>query len=236
MILSRSQFKREFEEIYKDLESMYHTYLQQEITYPAIDTLSLHFSYMFLSSLGYSKEKRHTYAVSQVLIQLGLDSHDQISVKELSGQERVAKDEQLTILSGDLFSGYYYHYLARKNEIELIRKWAEVIEEINIQKMELHQKRDQLSSAEINRWVNRIKQQLTLAVFNWFGAPSFWPEIYSLMYQLKAAEQQGLQDGSLREGAGLLQEKLAELPFAWIKDELSLWLGGVPEANIVLGG
>lgn len=235
MVLSRSRFKQDFEQIQREIESMYHAYIEEQITYPSIDTLSLHFTYLFLASIGCSQEVRQIYSVSQCLIQLGLDSHDQVEIV-MEHDERSVTEQQLSVLSGDLFSGYYYLFLAEKNEIELIGKWANAIQEINIQKTDLHRKREKLSPVDYEIELNKLKKHLTKSVFTWFNASAYWHELFQIAIELETIQHQAQAQSDWKELVTKYQEVLNQYPEEWLKEELSLWLGEVCRTDLVLGG
>lgn len=230
MVLSRSQFKQDFGQIKKEVKiNTYNTYVQKHITYPAIDALSLHFTYLFLTSLECSREVRQMYCVSQSLIQLGLDCHDEVSTRPTNSEVQMKK-KQLTVLSGDLFSGYYYFYLSQKNQLQLIKQWSKVIQEMNINKTDLHMKRNQLS-AELDKERNELKKCLTSAVFSWFQASPFWYDTFSVASELRAISINHKDLAPLEALVSSYQNKLYQCKEEWLRDELKLWLDEIQQTH-----
>jgi heptaprenyl diphosphate synthase len=144
----------------------------------------LHFIYVFLHSMGCSEESIEHYCISQMFIQLGLDTHDLVGLEPLE-EESLMKQRQLSVLSGDHFSSYYYLYLAQNSEIQLIQKWADVIKEINERKVDLHNRREQLNEEQTFQEMCRIKRKLGEAVLSWFDASDEWYMLNALFIELK---------------------------------------------------
>lgn len=189
MVLLQSQFKQELQQMIGQVrESSYHSYVQKYVTYPAIDFFQLHFIYLFLHSRGCSKESIEHYCVSQMFIQLGLDTHDLVGLEPPEEESRM-KQRQLSVLSGDHFSSSYYLYLAQHNQIELIQKWADVIKEINEWKVDLHNRIQHLNAEEIFQETCRIKRRLSEAVLSWFDAPDEWYTLHAHFTELRLKKE-----------------------------------------------
>jgi heptaprenyl diphosphate synthase len=235
MVLLHSQFNQDLHHIVEQIKkSSYHSYVQKHITYPTIDFFQLHFTYLFLNSRGCSKETIEHYCVSQVFIQLALDTHDAVELQPIH-EESLVKKRQLTVLSGDFFSSYYYLYLAQNNQVELIQKWSVVIKEVNEWKVDLHHQWEHFSKEEIFEHTCRIKRRLTEAVLSWFDAPIVWHDIYSLFTELRLGMDQWQTskerfDYVIRE----LERKLNESKDEVLMAECKLWLDHMNRDYLVI--
>jgi heptaprenyl diphosphate synthase len=235
MVLLQSQFKQELQRMVTQVtERSYHSYVQKYVTYPAIDSFQLHFIYLFLHSMGCSKESIEHYCVSQMFIQLGLDTHDLVGLEPLEEESRI-KQRQLSVLSGDHFSSYYYLYLAQHNQIELIQKWADVIKEINEWKVDLHNRNQYLDEEEVFQESCRIKRRLSEAVLSWFDASSEWYTLNTLFTELRLKKQkwQTSQD-RFEELTDRIISTLHDSQNDIIMTECKLWLDQIHREHLVI--
>jgi heptaprenyl diphosphate synthase len=234
MVVLQSQFKQELQRMVTQVtERSYHAYVQKYVTYPAIDYFQLHFIYLFLHSMGCSEESIEHYCISQIFIQLGLDTHDLVGLEPLE-EESLMKQRQLSVLSGDHFSSYYYLYLAQHNQIELIQKWADVIKEINEGKVDLHNRREQLNEEETFLEVCRIKRKLSEAVLSWFDASDEWYRLNALFTELRLKMEnwptsQELTDDLTHQILSTLRYSRNEI----LVTESKLWLDYINREHLV---
>lgn len=105
-----------------------HSYVDRYIQPRMIDEDRISFALSMLRSARVEENIALDYVFAMMLIQLALDTHDEVDEQQISQQK------QLTVLAGDLYSGLYYDFLARRHDISLIRRFAEAIKEINIKK------------------------------------------------------------------------------------------------------
>jgi heptaprenyl diphosphate synthase len=109
-----------------------------------------------------------------MLIQIALDTHEQISNKKIVGISQI-KSRQLTVLAGDYYSGLYYKLLADSEDIFMIKVLAEGIKEINEHKITLFQQ--EFSSVEnLMSSIKIIESSLLAKVIDYFQA-NVWSEI-----------------------------------------------------------
>jgi heptaprenyl diphosphate synthase len=234
MVLLQSQFKQELQRMVTQVtERSYNSYVQKYVTYPVIDFFQLHFTYVFLHSMGYTEELIEHYCISQMFIQLGLDTHDLVGLEPLE-EESHMKQRQLSVLSGDHFSSYYYLYLAQHNQIELIQKWADVIKEINEWKVDLHNRREQINEEETFLETCRIKRKLSEAVLSWFNASEEWYRLNALFTELrlkmeKWPTKQELADDLTHQILSILRDSKNEILVA----ECKLWLDHINRKHLV---
>ncbi len=105
-----------------------HSYVDRYIQPRIVDEDRILFALSMLRSAQVDANIALDYVFAMMFIQLALDTHDEID------EQQTIQQRQLTVLAGDLYSGLYYEFLARRHDISLIRRFAEAIKEINIQK------------------------------------------------------------------------------------------------------
>lgn len=167
------------------------TFVSQYVDLPPIAENRLALLYFFLCENGISRGRAHTFCVTTALIQLGLDTHEQVRLT-YDDSLFAERNRQLTVLAGDYCSGYYYNLLAEAGEVEAIQILANAVEEINEAKMELYIREQQNNLSWETYQVLRKKIDTALyvgfvqhyAVSDW--AKSFWQ---SLIEQTSVVEQ-----------------------------------------------
>lgn len=119
---------------YKQLirKQIEHSYLHSYIDQPAIEEDKLKLLHILLAD----QENMENSIVSVMLVQIALDTHDTI-VKEMEQAPLQRKQQQLTVLAGDFYSGLYYKRLAEVENIALTGALANGISDITEQKMNL---------------------------------------------------------------------------------------------------
>lgn len=116
--------------------SLQHPYLLEYISPRFIDEDRILLSLAMLESVQLSPEEARDHIIPMMLVQIALDTHDEVTN---SGSDQL-KMRQLTVLAGDLYSGLYYEYLARKEYIPIIGVFAKAVREINEHKIQFYQK------------------------------------------------------------------------------------------------
>jgi heptaprenyl diphosphate synthase len=119
---------------------VHHPYLFQHISARHIDEDRILLSLAMLEDACLSSEEIQNHIVPMMLVQIALDTHDEVTNSSPDKLNDQLKERQLTVLAGDLYSGLYYNYLAKTNHIQVIRVFAEAIKEINEHKIRLYQK------------------------------------------------------------------------------------------------
>lgn len=84
------------------------------------------------------------YALAASLVQLGLDTHQMVSVTNQAKEKPAVRSRQLKVLAGDYFSSRFYHLLAQAGQIDMITQIASAICEANRLKMTLYTRIKQL--------------------------------------------------------------------------------------------
>lgn len=120
------------------LNKVQHPYLHKYIESPEIDEDKLLLLISILDKADLPENIMKNYALTTMLIQIALDTHELVSNSELKEDEK--KDRQLTVLAGVYYSGLYYKILADLDEVGMIRSLAEGIKEVNEHKISVYQK------------------------------------------------------------------------------------------------
>lgn len=128
--------RQKFTNIREHVEkSVCDSYLLKYIETPVIDEDKLLILISIMDRLELSFNEMQNYALSTMLIQIALDTHEHIS--DSSEDE---KNRQLTVLAGDYFSGLYYKLLAESEDILMIKALSQGIKEVNENKILVYQK------------------------------------------------------------------------------------------------
>jgi heptaprenyl diphosphate synthase len=129
------------------------SYLQQFIQNPIIDEDKLLLLISMLDHHGLSKLEMEDFVVTPMLVQIALDTHEQVSNSTIKIESETSlKLRQLTVLGGIYYSSLYYKILADTNNIAMIRVLADGIKDINENKILLYQK----DLDEIDKLMNSV--------------------------------------------------------------------------------
>ncbi|WP_073202107.1 heptaprenyl diphosphate synthase component 1 [Gracilibacillus kekensis] len=110
-------------------KSIKQVYLQEHLKHPLIEIHKI----VALNELIKSDKKQENLVLTTMLVQIALNTHDQIG--NHFDERHSEKEQQLTVLAGDYYSGIYYHILASNNNLSFIRLLADGINEITQKKM-----------------------------------------------------------------------------------------------------
>lgn len=171
--------RQKFTDIREQVEQrVYDPFVLQYIDTPIIDEdkLLILISIMDCLELSYSEMK--TYCLSTMLIQIALDTHEQISTTAVEEKSR-----QLTVLAGDYFSGMYYKLLADLEDISMIKALSEGVKEINENKITVYQKGIDGIEKLMNS-IKRIESSLLLKFTGYFQLKS-WDEFIANLFFIK---------------------------------------------------
>jgi heptaprenyl diphosphate synthase len=119
-------------------QKVLHPYLIKFIKTPYIDEDKLLLLITIMDQLELSDKQRENYALATMLIQIALDTHEQISNEKINGIPQITS-RQLTVLAGDYYSGLYYKLLADSEDIFMINVLAGGIKEVNEHKISVFQ-------------------------------------------------------------------------------------------------
>lgn len=127
--------RQKFTDIRTQVEKkVFDSYLLKYIETPVIDDDKLLILISIMDRLELSYSEIQNYALSSMLIQIAIDTHEHIANSAESEKSR-----QLTVLAGDYFSGSYYKLLADSEDILMIRALSKGVKEVNEHKVSLYQ-------------------------------------------------------------------------------------------------
>jgi heptaprenyl diphosphate synthase len=167
------------------------SYLLQYIETPIIDDDKLLILISIMDQLELSFEKTQNFALSAMLIQIALDTHEHINH---SSQDE--KSRQLTVLAGDYFSGLYYKFLAESEDIGMIRALSHGVKQVNEHKVSMYHG----VTRDVEKILNDvmiIESSLILKVAEYLKA-DFWNELianFLLFKRLLTEKSKLLRDG-----------------------------------------
>ncbi|KPV55671.1 heptaprenyl diphosphate synthase [Paenibacillus sp. A3] len=171
-----------------------HDMIQKHTDLPLFPEFRTRLLYAFLNKhstlAGYSE----LYALVTSLVQLGLDTHDMVSVTNDAKEQKSARSRQLKVLAGDYFSSRFYYLLSHSGQIDLIGILSAAICEANRLKMNLYLKMKQLklTADDYIRQSVEVKTQLFLSFANLLEERFnvVWPEVLRLFTRCEVLHQE----------------------------------------------
>ena len=145
------------------------TYLLKYIEIPIIDEDKLLILVSIMERLELSFSDMKNYALSTMLIQIALDTHERISNASVD-----EKNRQLTVLAGDYFSGLYYKLLAESEDILMIKALSKGIKDVNENKISVYN-HELVSVEELMTSIKRIESSLLARLSEYFKV-DLWNE------------------------------------------------------------
>ena len=130
------------------LNSLHHQILLKYLNQPTLRERQLFFMLLPLLNENVSNNEINTATITVSIVHASLDEHAKI--KE---QQAVEKDQQLTVLSGDFYSGKYYELLAQSGNVELIRQISRAI----VARCEAEMKVYEKAQLDVVQWVELFK-------------------------------------------------------------------------------
>src|SRR5690606_10073776 len=120
---------------------------------------------LFLRNDLRSSKRSELYSLVTSLVQIGLDTHDLVRVKDREIGIQQMREQQLQVLAGDYLSGRYYELLSQAEEIEAIGQLSDAICDVNMLKMNLYMRKLQrdLSGEQYLQQLLAIRTRLFLA-------------------------------------------------------------------------
>lgn len=168
MNLLKSRYARQLTEIMNQVKQYAENpFVQQFIDLPQVSQLRIQLLYLFLQEQQVPEDKIQQYCVSATLIQMGLDSHEDVPL-ESNHSVRDERFRQLLVLSGDYYSSRYYDLLAKVEDTETIKLLASSIQSINEAKINLYSRRKQnkISENHYLNYINFIDTNLYVSIIN----------------------------------------------------------------------
>lgn len=118
-----------------------HAMIRQHTELPEFPLPRIRLLLAALASNPATKGKSERYALAVALVQLGLDTHEEVDTQPGTASEQAMRSRQLKILAGDYFSSRFYNLLAQAGEISMIKSLSAAICEANRVKMVVDQLR-----------------------------------------------------------------------------------------------
>ncbi|MDP4104410.1 MAG: heptaprenyl diphosphate synthase component 1 [Bacillota bacterium] len=163
-------------------QKVLHPYLMKFIKTPYIDEDKLLLLISIMDQLELSDKQRENYALATMLIQIALDTHEQISNEKINGNPQITS-RQLTVLAGDYYSGLYYKLLADSEDIFMINVLAGGIKEVNEHKISVFQQEFD-GIEKLMASIKTIESSLITKIIDYFQV-HVWYEIVSNILLVK---------------------------------------------------
>ncbi|TVY11610.1 heptaprenyl diphosphate synthase component 1 [Paenibacillus cremeus] len=159
--------------------------------------------YAFLNKHSALSGNSELYALVTSLVQLGLDTHDMVSITNDVKEEKAARSRQLKVLAGDYFSSRFYYLLSYAGHIDLVGVLSSAICEANRLKMNLYllMKQLKLTADEYIRHSVEVKTQLFLSFASMLEDRFFnvWPEMLRLFTRCEVLVQEIIRSETSQE-------------------------------------
>lgn len=189
---AQKELQRFKEAVFKHVR---HRTLQQFTGQPIVDEKRMFFALLPFFN-GEATTQHEQNAIVLGVVHAALAAHDLIEE-----QAAISKEQQLTVLAGDYYSGRYYQLLAASHDIALIQSLSQAI----IIRCEQKAKAYEASSLTKVQWLTALQQMESVLTTHYFATEQF--AAYS-----KIAEQGLLLQRLYEEqrNASLLTKRLTE--------------------------
>ena len=121
---------------------IYHSFVLKFIDTPDINDDMIAVMVKILRDANVEQKFMPYYIVSVMLMQIALDTHEEVSNTEEDESPDRLRQRQLSILAGDYYSSMYYHILAKTKDIEFINMISRGVQEVNEAKVRLYLDKD----------------------------------------------------------------------------------------------
>lgn len=159
----------------------HHVYLNKYICQPTVDEQKLFIITAMLSEKLPKKEIK-TYALSALLVDAALNTHDLVSQSKIHN-DYIKKNRQLTVLAGDYFSSLYYMLLAKSGNLPMIKIYSATIQKINEHKMNVYQN-EVIPYSQVKKDVSSIESLLLQNIADYFQL-EHWKSVIQEFFFLK---------------------------------------------------
>jgi heptaprenyl diphosphate synthase len=198
-------------------KKLFHSYLFQNIEAPVVDEDKLLLLVSFLHELGLSKDEIDNYSVTTMLLQIALDTHENVQNSIPEEESSGLKHRQLTVLAGTYYSGLFYQQLAQANDIEMITTLAAGVKEVNEHKISVYRK-DADAIDKLMNSVKLVESSLFSRVTDQFGAV-VWKDLITNVLFVKRMIQE--ENRFLQTGSSIVFDGLKKLSFPRNNQELA---------------
>jgi len=192
-VINLPNIRQKFTDVKEQVEhKVSHSYLLKYIKSPVIDDDKLLILISIMDRLEMSTTEIENYALPAMLVQIALDTHEQVTNESVEEKER-----QLTVLAGDYYSGLYYKMLAESEDIMMIKELSLGIKEVNENKISVYQHEIQ-NVENLMVCIKKIEASL-LEKFSEFFKVELWNDCignFLLVKRLLQEKQNFLTTGS----------------------------------------
>jgi heptaprenyl diphosphate synthase len=205
-VIRLHEIRHTFSDTMVQLKKMvFDSYLLKYIEEPVIDDDKLLIVLSILNKQELSDTVIKNYALSTMLIQIALDTHEQIMQASVNDQRR-----QLTVLAGDYYSGLYYQLLSEAEEITMIKALSNGIKEINEHKILIYHM-DHTNTDGLMTSLKTIESSLFIKLSEYFKV-EFWDEFIANVLFIKRLMKE--RSTFLKSEGSILFEALTQIVFA----------------------
>lgn len=196
------------------LNKIHHTTLLKYLPEPILRDRQLFFMLLPLLNENVSNNQLNIAATTVSIVHASLDEHAKI--KE---QQAVEKEQQLTVLSGDYYSGRYYELLAHAGNIQLIREMSRAICLRSEHEMKVYENK----CLPIEQWVETFKIIETALIERFFYVYDF--TIYTPLVELALTIeriQDELKQLELHKPSSYMKKMLTDYDCDYVEQQLAL--------------
>ena len=196
------------------LNSIHHQTLLKYIQQPTVRERQLFFMLLPLLNENVSNDHINTAVTTVSIVHASLDEHAKI--KE---QQAVEKEQQLTVLSGDFYSGKYYELLAQTGNVELIRQMSRAIVARCEHEMKVYEK----GYFDIKQCVETFKvieSALIERFFYVYKFEKYTPIVENALTIERIRHEQKLLE--LNKPSSYVKKVLSDFDMQFVEDQLAL--------------
>ncbi|MGM7635391.1 heptaprenyl diphosphate synthase component 1 [Bacillus sp. Hm123] len=189
-------------------------YLRKYIDKPDIDETRLMALMFPFNRECLSTSETKQYITTATLIQIALDTHEKVTVSSSD----ILKEQQLTVLAGDYFSGLYYQILADLNDVHMIRTLADAVKSINENKIALYQN-ERHSVASIMESVYKIETEIVERFYRFFNVQHLFSGVSHVLFVKRLLKD---KQAFLVGEKAIIMDSLKQLKYPEVKGSLSM--------------
>lgn len=171
-----------------------HDMIQKHTDLPHFPDFRSRLLYAFLDKHNALVKQSELFTLVTSLVQIGMDTHDMVSINNDVKEQAESRSRQLKVLAGDYFSSRFYYLLSHAGQIDLIGMLSKGICEVNRLKMNLYllKKQLKLTADEYIRQMVEVKTQLFLSFSSLLEERFYgiWPEILRLFTRCEVLLQE----------------------------------------------
>lgn len=180
--MENQNMKKQIENYIIELKSeIHHPLLKRDLGEMEVKETAVFFLLLPLLNEEKWSHWLNTAALAVGAVHAAFDAHDNISSKDAS-----AKEQQLTVLSGDYFSGVHYRLLASLPDFYFITALSSIIGKINETKTNYHYQ-SPTNATELIKAIQTIEVSCITEFFQAFGFSKYIP-LVTVAYPLLILE------------------------------------------------